>query len=245
MVNSSDAPQSKSDPIEEKLASLSSIIEHLATKEDIRNLLVSVEANFAKQIAERDRTIFELEERIQTLCDQRIDDLGYSERVNLMLITLEKSLTDWKNNIETKIQEIENEAQSESSDIEDDDDDYEDNENNLKQPLDTLLISDSICKHINLDLINPGKSNKLVCCPGAKISEIREALIGQFTHYTTKNLVIHVMTNHVPKESPDKIASEMLEFIDEIKSNMPKSNLYIYLWYYQNTIITLTRVLIA
>ena len=35
------------------------------------------------------------------------------------------------------------------------------------------------------------------------------------------------MTNHIPDESPKDIVHEMLDFILEIKRNMPRTNIYI------------------
>ena len=97
----------------------------------------------------------------------------------------------------------------------------------IKQPLDLLVISDSICKYLKLDLINPARENKLTCRPGAKIPEVRQALISIQSQYQINKLVIHVMTNQIPDETPEDIARQMIEFIDEIKSNMPETELFI------------------
>ena len=78
-----------------------------------------------------------------------------------------------------------------------------------------------------MDLVNPGGSNKLICRPGAKIQEIKEALIDFESQYDVNRVVVHVATNHVPQEAPQKIAQELLEFIDDIKLNMPKTHVFI------------------
>ena len=223
--NEQSASQSILGPIEEKLSSLSITIENLATKDDIQNFLTIVEANLEKELLERDKKIFELEEKINIINNQRIDDLEYSKRLNEKLVNLENGLTEWKNKFENQIQEISANMPEDESD-DDDDDDGHDSENNL-QPLDLLIVSDSICKHVDTNLVNPGKPSKLICRPGAKIPEIKEALIGVQSQYQVSKLVIHAMTNHIPNETPNEISEKMLNFIDEVRQNMPKTQIFV------------------
>ena len=145
------------------------------------------------------------------MTEQRIDDLEYSKRIEL-----ENRLIKSDENLSEQIRELENDC---VDDIED--------ENSVKQPLDMLILSDSICRHLNVDLINPGGSNKHICRPGAKIDELKDALINFESHYEVGKLVVHVMTNHIPEETPTDIAREMLEFVKDIKLNMPVTKLFV------------------
>ena len=134
---------------------------------------------------------------------------------------LETKLADSNTNFSNQIDALEmNGAESDSES----DDEIQDM---IKQPLDLLVISDSICKHLKLDLINPGRENKLICRPGAKIAEVRQALVSIQSQYQINKLVIHLMTNNIPNEAPEDIARQMVDFIDEIKSNMPETKLFI------------------
>ena len=204
-----------SDPIEEKLANLTDTLVNLATKDDICALLLNIEQKFATELLERDRKIHELEEKLERLIDQRDDDLQFFKRLNDKVVELEKSLTIVQSN------------SGEQNEGDDSDSDVEEDENPIKEPLDMLVISDSICRHLNVDLVNPGSKNKLICRPGAKIDEIRSALINFEAHYAINKLVIHVMTNNIPDEAPEEIAREMSEFIDDIKTNMPRTKLFV------------------
>ena len=47
------------------------------------------------------------------------------------------------------------------------------------------------------------------------------------SQYDIDKLVVHVMTNNIPDETPAEIAREMLQFIEDIKVNMPKTKLFI------------------
>ena len=197
------------DFIEEKLAALSDRIENLATKNDICVLLKNIEDKFESELSERDKMIYELEEKLSQLSEKRKDDLEYAKRLNDKVTLLENKLVE-------NIREIGNDCDDESHEIDE-----------VKQPLDMLIIGDSICRYLNVDLINPGGNNKLICRPGAKIGEIKEALINFESQYTVDKLIVHVMTNHIPEDTPTGIAKEMLGFVDDIQLNMPDTDLYI------------------
>ena len=210
-------------PIEEKLAGLSVTVESLATKEDLQKFLITLEEKFTEQLIERDRKIFELEEKVILLTEQREGDIELAKRLNDKITNLEKNLVESESKLRHQLDNlVANETDDDSDDDSDDDD-----TGSLKQPLDFLLIGDSICKHINVDLVNPGGQNKLICRPGAKIPEIREALKSIKTQYAIDKVALHIATNHVPDESPREVAKKVIDFIDEIKINMPKSQLFV------------------
>ena len=208
--------------IQEKLATLTETIESLATKDDISSLINNVELKFAEDLLERDKKIMELEDKLNQLSDQRYDDLEFAKRLSDKLIDLENKLA----NSEAKRETVREFVQFESDSSFDGTEDIE-NEKVIKEPLDMLIISDSIGRHLNVDLINPGGKNKLICRPGAMIEEIQNALINIESQYDIATLVIHVMTNHIPDEEPAEIAKEMLEFLDDIKLNMPNTNVFV------------------
>ena len=158
---------------------------------------------------------------MSSLSEQRKDDLEYTKRLNDKINKLEINIAETETKLRDEFINFEPNESDESDDV------SEDSESTLKQPLDFLFIGDSICKHLSVDLVNPGGQNKLICRPGAKIPEIREALSSIHTQYKVDKLAVHVATNHIPQETPRDVARELIEFIDEIKSNMPETHLFI------------------
>ena len=214
-------PANALNPIEEKLTNLSETLVNLATKDDICSLIKNVEQKIAEERFERDHKILELEEKLDRLMDQRYDDLEFAKRLSEKVVELENSLANSQAKFDDKIREFQQNEYDSDSDVDDN------HGNTVKEPLDMLVISDSICRHLDVNLVNPGGKNKLICRPGAKIEEIRNALINFEAHYDINKLVVHVMTNHIPDEAPADIAREMLDFIKDIKTNMPKTKLFI------------------
>ena len=209
--------------IEEKLATLTESLVNLATKDDICTLIQNVEIKFAAELSERDRKLMELEDKLNVMSDQRYDDLQYSKCLCAKIDILEIKLADWQAKLADNIREIV-QKESDGDAYSDDDDDLD---NTQKEPLDLLVISDSICHHLDVDLINPGGKNKLICRPGAKIEDLRNVLISFESGYKIEKLIVNVITNHIPDETPSEIARGMLEFTEDIKRNMPETTLFV------------------
>ena len=102
-----------------------------------------------------------------------------------------------------------------------------DTDTSAKEYLDLVVCGDSIVKYLDVDQINPDKPNKLVCLPGGRIHDIRNAVVDLAKTHSVNHLVLHVATNNTPSESPKEVIEKMHRLIKEIKTNMPSTSLYI------------------
>ena len=92
--------------------------------------------------------------------------------------------------------------------------------------IDFALCGDSVIKWIDIDSINPGGVNKKVCLPGARLDRIRESVLNLHSNYDIKRLAIHGGTNLIPDEAPIQVALQIIEFLGEVKSLMPTTELF-------------------
>ena len=98
---------------------------------------------------------------------------------------------------------------------------------NSKAKKDLVIIGDSIVKHINMDLVNPGKDNQLFCFKGGNVKTIRKEIIDIDAKLSIKSLVLHVGSNFIPADSPDLVAAQILDLVKEIQIQMPSTKIYI------------------
>ena len=91
---------------------------------------------------------------------------------------------------------------------------------------DLVFIGDSIIKHVKLNLVNPDKTNELCCIPGADISRIEQEIIKADEKYNMKKLALHVGSNEIPINDPEKVAHKLVNLIKATKKQMPDTELY-------------------
>ena len=93
--------------------------------------------------------------------------------------------------------------------------------------IDFACVGDSIVRWIDIDSINPGSHNKLVCRPGATIADIRNSLKEMEEDYTVKNLLVHVGCNEIPQVQPFEVARRLSSLLAEIKVYMPFTKVFV------------------
>ena len=99
------------------------------------------------------------------------------------------------------------------------------NENKIEKDL--VLIGDSLIKHVNLDLVNPGKNNELCCFRGATVDTIRKEIIDIDAKFSIKTLVLHVGSNCIPSDLPLSVTAQILDLVDQITVQMPNTKLLV------------------
>ena len=97
----------------------------------------------------------------------------------------------------------------------------------LAPKVDLLVIGDSIVSHLDVDRLNPGGNNKLICKRGCKVEDIRNALMVE-AHSTEglSHCIVHVGSNHAPEDPPHILASKILSLLKEIRMNMPRTAIH-------------------
>ena len=63
--------------------------------------------------------------------------------------------------------------------------------------------------------------------PGAKIVDVRNALIDLHDKYTIHNLYLQVGSNEIPEKDPYAVAGELSKFLAEIRLYLPHTKLFV------------------
>ena len=172
----SDICQKAIEPLSNKL---NVFVESLATKDDLQNILITIQDNVTKQISDclldfqreielRDAKILSLENNLANLTE------AYDE-VGNQLKTVVSRIEDLECNVRGR-QETSPQLNDDDENEDIENDEIEDDEEEEKEILDFACVGDSIVRLVNIDAVNPGCKNKLVCQPGATISTIRSSI---------------------------------------------------------------------
>ena len=174
-------------PIKEQFENVSSKF-----KDELANLSSSIDeklqeyfVNFHREIKEefeiRDTKLQSLQKEIGSLKKQV--DTSAAE-----LISVKKELDHFKNGSKAAPQKFDKSNSKEVEDFKGKLIPFKTIKNSEKTTKDMVIVGDSIVKYLKLDLMNPGKENKLFCFPGANIQRIRNELVEIDSQYAIKNL---------------------------------------------------------
>ena len=213
----------------------SSIIKPISDKIDsldtkIGTLLMSMESRFKSELEKRDHKIVDLTAKFENIYNEREADKKELKLIKDKLSTLEAKNIDgaqakfsgWSNsfgndeNIFSDPVETEVETDWRPDDIESQD----------LSNIDLLVAGDSCVKHLDLELMNPGKTNRLICVPGGKAVDIRNRVKEICATNNVSHCVVHVGTNHTSSDEPIATAEKLVALLREIKTNMPQTSVY-------------------
>ena len=88
-----------------------------------------------------------------------------------------------------------------------------------------LIVGDSIPKWVDpAKVARKDSISKLVCLPGKKTGEIKEAVKAEIAEVEYESIVVHSGTNSIPHDTPRKVANELIQAAVTLKEMSPKSN---------------------
>ena len=223
-------------PIQNKLDGL---VGNLASKEDLKSYLLDIEFKFMREIKScfdhlnseiesRDRKITTLETEIDDLKQYCVRNDHEFESLTQRVEQLEVRQNPPSSIASVSAASIDSLDGTHAPEVIDGEVGYEDEEEEIeKEVLELLCLGDSIIKWMNIDAIKSNAHTKKVCLPGAKIVDIREALIDLADSYTIKNIYLHVGSNEIPAKSPYEVTEELASFLAEIGISMPSTKVYL------------------
>eukprot|EP00112_Aurelia_sp_Birch-Aquarium-sp1_P019797 Seg4968.2 transcript_id=Seg4968.2/GoldUCD/mRNA.D3Y31 product="hypothetical protein" protein_id=Seg4968.2/GoldUCD/D3Y31 len=90
----------------------------------------------------------------------------------------------------------------------------------------SYLIGDSILKGILTRKLDYSRSTKVRTLRGKQLRDVRNVLAAQDLS-SLRNLIIHIGTNDIPKQTGDKIVEQFQRTINEITTTYPNLSIYI------------------
>ena len=213
-------------PLNEKIEGL---VNNLASKSDLQLFILDIESKFEhgikscfdhfnKELDSRDAKIKTLEVEIENL---KLSSIQNATDFN--------NLTDRVENLENRQNDIYESSSvlSHHEDIDESDPENESDVDNESDSLDFLCLGDSLIKWLKIEEINPGSKNLKVCKPGATILDIRDELIELNEIHDIRNIYLTVGCNEIPHKSPVEVATELGNFLSEIRLHMPSTKVYL------------------
>ena len=82
-----------------------------------------------------------------------------------------------------------------------------------KQIVDTLLISDSLMRHVRFEDLCPQLNNMKIFLPGARCDRLLSEIVRLSSSFTFRNIIVHVGTNYIPHVYSATIANELNSFL--------------------------------
>ena len=215
-----------SSKIELMLTSLCNKDDMAKLKLDMESLLENHVNNIRAELDIRDQVIANLDERISKLESSVVTLVQSRDNASRERHDLANRSDDIENHFNAEITNIHIannlELESNQSVGSNDENDAESQRNEIeREKVDLLIIGDSIVRHLNPELINPGKINKLLCLPGAQTSEVKRSLIEYSRKFDIDEIVIHTGCNSIPSNSPMDVADEIAFLLRDIESNLP------------------------
>ena len=205
---------------------LSELNHSLATKSDIDDSLAAlvdkIERKFEKKLAE------EINKRDEVISDlnNRIDDL--EARFSSPNVAPEKCVNDGANGsddhedtgaanyetaaeLEEKCMTCENLCIGPTAET--------------KEVVDTLLISDSLMRHVRFEKLCPTLNNMKVFLSGARCDRLLSEIARLSSRYTFRKVIVHVGSNYIPHAYSDVISNELTSFLDALCQLLPDTKI--------------------
>ena len=182
----------------------------------LQDIFTNFQCQINSELELRDNKLITFQKEIRSL-ENKIVTTGAE------LTAVKKELATLKNGSQNSVQQIPTDANLfKTKPIP-----FSNDENSIKTKLDLAIVGDSIVKYLKLELMNPGKENKLFCFPGANILKIRNELVDINSKYDINKLVLHVSSNCIPQDNPLVIFTKFKILLRDIKTYMPNTTVFI------------------
>ena len=212
-------------PISEKLLHL---IDSLDSK--ISTMLSSIESHFGIELEKRDQVIDDLANKLDNIVTEREDENNEINLIRDRLSTLEakaatvshlngdtaRPSSSWKNQFGNDMFNTNVINDWGLDDVESQD----------KGTIDLLVAGDSCTKYLDLEKINPGKENKLICILGGKTGDLKKAVMDTYSENKVSHCVVHIGTNHTSTDEPYAVAEKILALLKDLRKNMRQTALH-------------------
>ena len=93
-----------------------------------------------------------------------------------------------------------------------------------KTEKDLLVITDSILKHADAEVLNPGGDTSIECIPGARPDAIAKRFAKLSKTNTYKRVIVHTGTNLIPRYSRSFVADKVVKCMEQVRNILPKSS---------------------
>lgn len=90
---------------------------------------------------------------------------------------------------------------------------------------DLLVIGDSLIKHLDGEVINPGGETTIACHPGARPDKIASEFRQLAAKNTYKKIIVHVGSNLIPRYSTTFVADKIVACMEVVKQLAPKAKI--------------------